>query len=167
MTQARSVAAGERMSEFDPVPWDDIEAVSGPPAATVREYVEEMRADVRDDPPAIAVKRIYDRWKAEQPRSDRLPAQGAATIIAYELEREGVVELGPESGVPSLTERRPDADRLEALFWEEEYTMWWIGVLTGVHWALVNCWLYEERIPLQERNLTAETLAAIEDAGAE
>jgi hypothetical protein len=39
--------------------------------------------------------------------------------------------------------------------------MWWIAVRTGVHWVLVQYWLYEDDIPLQERNLTDETLAKV------
>jgi len=148
------------MSEFDPVSWHEIEAVSDPPGATVREYVAQLREDVTAETPANAVKHIYDVWKREQDAAERAPEQGAAMLIAYELEREGVIALD-DAAMPSLTERRPSSDRLEDLFWNREETMWWIAVRTGVHWALVQYWLYEDDIPLQERNLTDETLAKV------
>ncbi len=39
--------------------------------------------------------------------------------------------------------------------------MWWTATRVGVHWALVQYWLYEEDIPLQERNLTNESMARV------
>ena len=61
----------------------------------------------------------------------------------------------------SIVERRPETDRLEELFWERERTLWWIGLLVGVHPSLVTYWFYEDNIPLMERNFTEDSLEQI------
>jgi len=47
---------------------------------------------------------------------------------------------------------------IRELFWEREQTLWWIGLLAGVHPSLVTFWFYEADIPLMERNYTDESL---------
>jgi hypothetical protein len=151
---------------MDPVSWETIEAVVGPPAPEVEAYVDGMGEDLRDEAPYDAVKAVHDAL-ARDLGEERTPAgQGEVFLVAYLLERAGVVSPGgrpSDDGVsfPSVAERRPDGDRLRELFWGRERTMWWLGIRLGVHWALVRYWLYEEEIPLRERNFPAETTARI------
>lgn len=142
------------MGEFDPVSWAEVEAVSGPPAEDVTPYVEEMADEIADLPPDEAVRTIYDAWKAELGGERSTPDQGAAFVIAYLLEERGQVS---NEASWSVADRRPSAERLRELFWDEAETMWWIATRRGVHWALVSYWLWEDDVPLMERNLTAET----------
>lgn len=150
------------MSEFDPVPWDVIEATSGPPASEVTEMVETIGEDVADEDPYDAVKAIHDALYDDGVERT-VPSLGEPFVTAYLLEREGIVTPVEEGGreYRSLVERRPDRERLRELFWERERTLWWIGMLAGVHPSLVTYWMYEDDVPLMERNLTDESLAAV------
>jgi hypothetical protein len=146
---------------MNPVPWSEIEAASGPPSATeVEAYVEELGTDVRDRDAYEAVKTVYDEWKTDLGEDRQLPDQGAAFVIAYLLEREGLVDLS-DAPQGSLVERQPETDRLRELFWEREQTMWWMAVELGVHYSLVTFWLWEADVPLAERNLSDETIRRI------
>jgi hypothetical protein len=150
------------MADMDPVAWDDIEAATGPPsAAEVEEYVEAMRDDVAEGNAYEAVKTVYDEWKTDLGEARSLPDQGAAFVVAYLLEREGVIDLS-DSPQGSLVERRPSEDRLRERFWDEEQTLWWMAVELGVHYSLVTFWLWEEDVPLAERNLSDETMRQVE-----
>lgn len=165
------------MGEFDPVSWDTVEAVLGAPTVEIGGYVDRLAPDVRDEEPFVAVKTVYDAWKRDLGADRTLPDQGAAFVVAYCLERDGVISLDADEersagfgaragadagvGVGSLVDRRPDRERLRELVWEREETMWWIAVRYGVHWTLVNHWLYEDDIPLMERNFGEESLARI------
>jgi hypothetical protein len=165
------------MADMDPVHWDDIVAVTGQPGEAVEARVDRMADDLQDADPYQAVKAVHDALAAAE-ASPGMPDQGEVFLVAYLLERDGVVdpdgEVGPDSndgpavadanaGFPSVAQRRPDDDRLRELFWEPPRTMWWVAVRLGVHWALVRYWLYEADVPLRERTFTAETLAAIRD----
>lgn len=151
------------MGEYDPVSWETIEAVDGPPAPEVTEIVEEMRDAVHDETPSDVVKAIHDGLYADE-RERTVPSLAEPFITAYLLENEGVLDPnGAEREYRSIVEHRPDPDRLRELFWEQERTLWWIGLLVGVHPALVTYWFYEDDIPLMERNLTDESLERIRD----
>jgi hypothetical protein len=146
------------MTDLEPVSWDAIEAAVGPPADDVLPYVEALADEVAGDPPAVAVKTVYDAWKAGLGEDRSTDDQGAAYVIAYLLERQSA--LGDWSH--SLTGRKPGRERLHELFWEREHTLWWMAVEAGVHYTLLTYWLYEESVPLARRNLTAETREAID-----
>lgn len=150
------------MGEFDPVPWEAIEATSGPPAREVSALVDEMAEEVYDEDPYDAVKAIHDALYDEDIERT-VPSLGEPFVTAYLLEREGVITPGDDAGgeYRSIVERRPDGDRLRELFWERKRTLWWIGLLVGVHPSLVTYWMYEDDVPLMERNLTDESLEAV------
>lgn len=156
------------MAALDPVPWDDIEAVTGPLAPGITACIDDHANQLAEKPPYDTVKTIHDALAAPDGPDSTVPDQGEIFITAYLLEQRGL--LGPAgqpassaSESPSITERRPNLEELEALFWERERTMWWIALRTGVHWALVRYWLAEDDIPLRERNFSAETLAEIRE----
>lgn len=151
------------MGDLDPVSWETIEAVVGPPAAGVVEYVDRMQDDLRGEDPYVAVKAIHDAISSD-PDATTVPGQGEVFVVAYLLERRGVISPGGADaggGFPSIVDRRPDGDRLRELFWEPERTMWWLAIRLGVHWALVRYWLYEDDIPLRERNFPEESMERI------
>jgi len=153
------------MADMDPVPWDEVEAATGPPAAAeVEPYVEELKDELADpDPPDDyeAVKMVYDAWKTDLGEERSLSDQGAAYVVTYLLERERIIDLrGRRQG--TLLKRRPDPDELRERFWDDEQTLWWMAVESGVHYALVTYWLWEANVPLAERNLSDETLARVE-----
>lgn len=159
------------MSDSERVPWDAIEAVSGRPAGDCLEYyeshVEEL--DLEGDAQTV-LKRVYDAWKTDLGGERSTPDQGAAYVFAALLERDGHVDggdLAPTLGPESLSERRPDAETLEALFHDERLTAWQLAVRFGVHYSLVLVWLWEADAPLLRRNLTEETLAAVDEYRAE
>ena len=62
----------------------------------------------------IAVDTLYNEWKRSY-GADRGPDQGAAYIFAYLLEKHDVVV----SRGFSVRERKPSANELEKLFWDE------------------------------------------------
>jgi hypothetical protein len=152
------------MGNRDPVSWETREAALGAPAAEVEEYVDRLTAEVRGEEPYAAVKTVHDSLSEDLEDEERsVPGLGEVFITAYLLEKRGVI--GPSAGdrgeYPSLVDRRPPTDRLRELFWARERTLWWIGIVTGVHPSLVTYWLYEDDIPLMERNYTAESMARI------
>jgi hypothetical protein len=153
------------MADMDPVAWDDVEAATGPPSATgVMEYVEAFGGEIADDEFGSAyeaVKTVYDEWKTDQGEARSLPDQGAAFVVAYRLEHEGLLDLS-DSPQGSLVERHPGRDELHERFWDEEQTLWWMAVELGVHFSLVTFWLWEADIPLAERNLSDETMRQVE-----
>lgn len=152
------------MGDRDPVPWETREAVLGPPAPEITEIVDRMGDDVRGADPYDAVKTLHDRLY-EVDRERTVSSSGEPFVTAYLLEKEGLLapeEDDPDSTYRSLVGRRPSRERLRELFWEQERTLWWIGVLTGVHPSLVTYWFYEYDIPLMERNYSEESLAEIE-----
>ncbi|MFB6138041.1 MAG: hypothetical protein ABEJ42_06845 [Halobacteriaceae archaeon] len=150
------------MGDLDPVSWEEIAAVLGPPAPAVTAAVERHRDDLRDVPPYEAVKTVHDALAADPDGAD-VPDQGEVLLVTYLLERDGVVDLdaAPETGVPSVLARRPSDERLRELSWDRERTMWWIAVRLGVHWSLVRYWLWEADVPLKERNFGPESMAKL------
>lgn len=151
------------MGEFDPVSWETSVAALGSPASEVTDIVEQMQEEVHDTTPYDAVKTLHDALYTED--VDRtVPSVGEPFITAYLLEKNGVIvpdEDDTESDYRSIVERRPSSDRLRELFWERQRTLWWIGILTGVHPSLVTYWLYEDDIPLMERNYSEESMEQI------
>ena len=151
------------MGDFDPVTWKTIEAAFGPPAPEVAARVERLRDDVSDEDPYVAVKTIHDSLYDEGVERT-VPSLGEPFVTAYLLEKAGIIapsDGDTEREYRSLVARRPDGDRLEELFWERKRTLWWIGLLVGVHASLVKYWLYEEDIPLMERNFTERSMDRI------
>lgn len=145
------------MGEFDPVPWETAERAVGAPAAEITAMVGEMAGDVSDEPPYAAVTAIHDALDTAE-RS--VPSAGEPFVTAYLLEKEGVI--APEEGdYRSLVDRRPGDEVLRELFRERERTLWWIGLLAGVHPSLVTYWLYEADVPLMERNYGEESMERI------
>lgn len=153
------------MAAFDPVSWETIEATIGPPAQEVEEYVEKIGGEVRDEDPYDAVKTVHDELSADLGEEGRsVPGLAEVFITAYLLEQRGIISASDDGAggeYQSLVGRRPSSERLDELFWERERTLWWIGILTGVHPSLVTYWLYEDDIPLMERNLGAESMAEV------
>ncbi|WP_135826425.1 hypothetical protein [Halorussus ruber] len=150
------------MSELDPVPWEEIEAATGPPTATeVESYIEDLRDEITEESAFEAVKAVYDEWKTDLGDDRTLSDQGAAFVITYLLERERIIDLRG-LGQGSLVKRHPGADELRERFWEQEQTLWWLAVELGVHHSLVTFWLWEADIPLAERNLGPETMEKVE-----
>lgn len=147
------------MGRYDPVRWETVTAAIGPPAQEVTEHVERLREEVRENDPYVAVKKIHDAlYDDDVDRS--VPSLGEPFITAYLLEKNGVItpdESDPESDFRSILGRRPTSERLRELFWDRERTLWWIGLLVGVHPSLVTYWFYEDDIPLMERNFTEES----------
>lgn len=151
------------MGKFDPVSWKAIEAVHGPPAREIEEYVDRLAESVGECDPYDAVKTIHDALSADLDDADRtVPGLGEVFVTAYLLEKRGIIAVDDaEREYRSLLDRRPDSERLEELFWERKRTLWWIGILVGVHASLVSYWLYEDDVPLMERNLPADTMAQV------
>ncbi|MCU4754516.1 hypothetical protein OB919_21535 [Halobacteria archaeon AArc-curdl1] len=152
------------MGTFDPVSWETVEATIGPPAPEVTEHVEKMRDEVYGIAPYDAVKTIHDALYADEVNRT-VPNLGEPFVTAYLLEKQGIIspndDDAPENEYRSLVERRPDSERLRELFWERERTLWWIGVMAGIHPSLVTYWFYEDDIPLMERNFSEESLEQI------
>lgn len=69
-------------------------------------------------------------------------AYGAAFIFAYLCEKEGFGDAG-------VAEKKPTADQLHQLHWEEGWRASTMAVSIGVHPLLVQYWLEEEDIPLK------------------
>lgn len=151
------------MGAFDPVQWETVEATIGPPASEVAKHVERMQEEVYEKDPYDAVKAIHDAlYETDMDRT--VPNLGEPFITAYLLEKNGIItpeKDDTEREYQSLVERRPSSDRLRDLFWERERTLWWIGIVVGVHPSLVTYWCYEYDIPLMERNFTDETMEQI------
>lgn len=154
------------MAALDPVHWDDIVAVSGPPGERVEARIEAMADDLADRDAYDAVKAVHDSLAADPDANAGPPDQGEVFLVAYILERDGLSDPG-DGPLPSVAGRRPDDETLRAAFWDPPRTMWWVAVRLGVHWSLVRYWLYEASIPLRERNFTPETLAEIRAAAEE
>lgn len=153
----------DEMGAFDQVSWEVSEAALGPPASEVTAIVERMKGEVHDMAPYEAVKTLHDALYGDDVERT-VPSLGEPFITAYLLEEEGIIS--PENGdsdgeYRSIVARRPDDERLRELFWEREYTLWWIGILAGVHPSLVTYWFYESDIPLMERNYKTESLEKV------
>lgn len=151
------------MGDFDPVSWETVEAAIGPPAPAITASVDRFRDQIAGADPYDAVKVIHDAL-ADTEGDRTVPGLGDPFLIAYLLEKDGIISPdGDETGgdYRSIVERRPEDERLMELFWARERTLWWIGVLAGVHPSLVTYWFYEADIPLMERNYTAESMAQI------
>lgn len=151
------------MDAFDPVSWGAIEEVRGPPAAEVAARVEAMASKLEGEKPYVAVKAVHDAL-ASGTEERSVPGLADPFITAYLLEKRGVISPDTVNDYRSLVERRPSTERLRELFWEEQRTLWWIGVVTGVHPSLVTYWCYEDNIPLMERNISEDALEQIREA---
>jgi hypothetical protein len=149
------------MTALDPVSWETVEAATGPPALELGEHINRMIPAVRGDDPYDAVKTIHDAFAETEVAAD-VSTLADPFIIAYLLERRGViVPDDTTSDYRSIVARRPDSARLEELFWRRERTLWWIGLLAGVHPTLVTYWFYEDGIPLMERKFSDESMERI------
>lgn len=153
------------MGDFDPVSWDTREAAIGPPAPEITENVERLKGEIYGNDPYEAVKTIHDVLYEEDVERT-VPNPGEPFITAYLLEKEGIIspdKENSESEYQSIVGRRPSRERLREFFWEQKYTLWWIGLVTGVHPSLVTFWFYEYDIPLMERNYTEESMKRIRE----
>lgn len=150
------------MGAFDPVSWGTIETAIGPPASEITVHVEQLQEEVTGADAYEAVKTVHDA--IDESGVDRtVSSVGEPFVTAYLLERAGVIAPAEDApdGYRSIVHRRPETDRLRHLFWDEKRTLWWIGLLAGVHPALVTYWLYEDDIPLMERNFTDDSMEKI------
>lgn len=159
------------MGTDEPVEWETIAAAMGPPADEVTRAVERYESEVTGMDPYDAVKTIHDALYDDGAERS-VPSLAEPFITAYLLEQRGVIDPNNSNSgeYRSIVDRRPSPTRLRTLFWERHRTLWWIGLLSGVHPQLVSYWLYEDDIPLMERNFTAESLEkirAIRDASEE
>lgn len=148
------------MGDFDPVPWTVVEATIGPPAHDLRQYIDELQDRVRWKNPYDAVKTVHDAL-AEMDEDLSVSDLAEPFITAYLLEKNGVIIPGDEEEYRSIVNRRPSGEQLENLFRERKRTLWWIGILTGVHPSLVTFWLWEDDIPLLERNFNEDSMQKI------
>lgn len=160
------------MALTDPVEWDRLEAADVRPEPRCRAVFDRHRHDLPADYHG-AVDYLHEVVRDDLDPDERPPEQGGIFVFAYLVESEGVAD--PADGEPavtdaSVTERRPDAETLERLFWEEELMPWWLAVRFGVHYTLVIYWFWEDGIPLMRWNLSPERreeLDATERDGAE
>lgn len=111
--------------------------------------------------------RLYEWWH-DSFRDAVGAEQGGAYVFAYLLEREGLVDPDDGSAVEgsapaSMLARRPDDGTLERWVWDDEQGFWWIAVRCGVHYSLVQYWLYEADIPVMRRNVPDRLLDRIDD----
>lgn len=138
-----------------PIEWEELESVRSSPQ--LREIFEEHRDAAAAEPTMeAAVDRLYRIRRREYDVA--APDQGVAYVFAYLLESADVFEpsrafASRDSVAASLRSRRPDTSTLEDLFWEREQVPWWIAVQYGVHYSLVQYWLWEDGIPLMRRNV--------------
>lgn len=88
---------------------------------------------------------------------------GGGIVGAYEVEAGKSASIWwPKFGLPvqhredtagPTLARRPEDETLEHWFWDEQQVPWWIAVRCGVHYSLVQYWLYEADIPVMRRNV--------------
>lgn len=158
------------MAPTDPVPWEPLVDLGQHTCLQCEAVFEDRRGDL--DPGwdrETAVDRLYEWWH-DRHGDDLGNEQGGVYVFAYLLEREGLVEPGVEptvgGGVPaSLVARRPDDATLERWFWDAEQVPWWIAVRCGVHYSLVQYWLYEADVPLMRRNVPDRLLEQVDATG--
>lgn len=154
------------MEPTDPVPWEPLAELGAHTCLQCEAVFEERRSDLDADwDRETAVRRLYEWW--HDAYGDEVGAeQGGAYVFAYLLEREGLVQPDDGSTVPaSLLARRPDDATLERWVWEDEQVFWWIAVRCGVHYSLVQYWLYEADIPVMRRNVPDRLLEQVDAMG--
>jgi hypothetical protein len=144
--------------DLSPVSWDEIEAVHKTTSLQCLSIFEQHRDDLSSLSFQTAVDTLYNDWKQSY-GADRGPDQGAAYIFAYLIEAHEIVT--PDGF--SVAERKPSADELEELFWDEGALGWWIAMIYGVYYSLIMFWMREEEIPLMRRNLSDELLEQIDE----
>lgn len=157
------------MDPKSPVEWDDLAALRPEPncKAVFSAHRDELSTV---DTLEAAVNHLYEELHIEYNDDERVPDQGAAFIFAYLVEQADLASFADGSSsngtfTPlSLADRKPNADRLRHLFWEQEMVPWWIAVRFGVHYSLAIYCMWEANIPLMRRNVPADTLAQIDTA---
>jgi hypothetical protein len=159
------------MASTDPVPGAPLAELGAHTCLQCEATFEDRRGDL--DPAwnrETAVARLYEWWH-DRRGADLGNEQGGVYVFAYLLEREGYVdadgsETNDDAPVPaSMLARRPDDATLERWFWEDEQVPWWIAVRCGVHYSLVQYWLYEADIPVMRRNVPDPLLARVDEMG--
>ena len=158
------------MAATDPVPWAPLAELGQHTCLQCEAVFEARRGDL--DPgwgAETAVGRLYAWWHEEY-GEDVGTEQGGAYVFAYLLEREGLVDPADGPPVPggtpaSLVDRRPEDATLERWVWEDEQVFWWIAVRCGVHYSLVQYWLYEAGIPVMRRNVPDRLLSRVDAMG--
>jgi hypothetical protein len=156
------------MSATDPVSWDPLVELGVHTSLQCEALFERRRDDLDPDwDRETAVARLYEWWH-ETAGDDPGNEQGGVYVFAYLLERERLVDprKGPDAGdfaiPPAILARRPDDATLERWFWDEEQVPWWIAVRCGVHYSLVQYWLYEADIPVMRRNVPDQVLEQVD-----
>lgn len=156
------------MDKRDPVDWDSIEKAVGRSARACEEVFENHHEEIEEGSTVQeAVWHLDTIWKSKPEDERSVPDQGAAYLFAYLLEKEGIVSYNlneSETSIEpkSLVDRKPDAETLRKLFWEDELVLWQIAVEYGVHYSLVTYWFWEEDVPLMRWNITQERLEKID-----
>lgn len=156
------------MGPTDPVPWAPLAELGAHTCLQCEAVFEDRRDELGGDRDReTAVARLYEWW--HDAYGDEVGAeQGGAYVFAYLLEREGIVDpgeqhAGDDAPLPaSLIDRRPDAATLERWVWDDEQVFWWIAVRCGVHYSLVQYWLYEADVPLMRRNVPDRLLEGVD-----
>lgn len=157
------------MGPTDPIPWEPLAELGAHTCLQCESVFERHRGDI--DPSwdrETAVAKLYEWWH-DAYGDDLANEQGGVYVFAYLLEDANLVDTAAlpsadEASIPrSLFERRPPEETLERWFWEDGQVPWWIAVRCGVHYSLVQYWLYEAGIPLMRRNVPDPLLDRIED----
>lgn len=83
---------------------------------------------------------------------NEVPASVYHPLIIYLVEREGGVNISndPLAEVDGYNDRRPDSDRLEEIYWDEDLSLAEIAACYSVTKPVVNYWLREDDISLKE-----------------
>jgi hypothetical protein len=154
------------MASTDPIPWQPLVELGAHTCLQCEATFEDYRGQLDPDwDRETAVARLYEWWHDEY-GPDRGNEQGGAYVFAYLLEREGLVDPDDDGPIPaSLVDRRPDDATLERWVWDDEQVFWWIAVRCGVHYSLVQYWLYEADIPVMRRNVPDQVLEQVDAMG--
>ena len=155
------------MAPTDPVPWEPLVELGEHTCLQCEAVFEDCREDL--DPEwdrETAVATLYEWWH-DAYGDDVGNEQGGAYVFAYLLERGGTVDPGEapavDGGAPaSLRGRRRDDATLERWVWTDGQVLWWIAVRCGVHYSLVQYWLYEADVPVMRRNVPDRLLAEVD-----
>lgn len=165
-----------RLQNRERVGWGELEEIEPRVALALVDFFEDKEADIeqRDWPPAIGFLR-------KELKQSRHPAywdfvighqdEGWTNVefgFLYLLEKSGHVTLDGElfdtasMEPPSLVDRKPDADLLEEMYWEEDMSRREIGIRFSVPWVVVDLWLRDSDVPMKRGHLAPYTQDAID-----
>lgn len=154
----------QELQEFDdPVEWEELYD-RGPRIQYKSKQVFNEYEDELDEEHTFRKNlAILDEGWKEHGRYESLNFE-IRTIFAYLVEENEYGSLSEYNDTATMVERYPGEEELEEYYWEKEWAIAEIAILTGTSHELVRYWMWQDGIPMKMGQLTESEKNSVKQA---